>query len=98
MISLRGYLLLKIKSTKTRIQTFLSNYYLDFTSFKYSNIQFLSYSLRLQNSTITFKRYYLFSKYWTPLMIQINPATIPLHQPLKLGRRWGGDAWLKKQW
>lgn len=98
MLSLRGRLLLKLAVIKSDIKDKFATFYLDFTTDKYSNIQYLSHKLNPSSCCITFKRYYLFSKYWTPIMKQINPATIPIKRPIKLGLRWGGDAWLKKQY
>lgn len=98
MLSLRGRILLKLAFIKSNICDWFGTWYLDFTTFKYTNIQYLPTKLKPPQVGCTFTRYYIFSKYWTPIMYQINPATIPLKRPIKLGRRWGGDAWLKKQY
>ena len=37
-----------------------------------------------------FARYYLSGRYWTPVLIRVNPGDLPLKRPVRLGRRWGG--------
>ena len=83
-------------SFKHNIITYCQNFYLDFTSHIYTNIQYLKYPE--QSTTTVFTRYQLFNRWWTPVMYSINPATIQIKRPVNLGRRWGGDAWLKKQY
>ena len=98
MLSLRGRILLKLAFIKSNIRDWFCTWYLDFTLAKYTNIQCMTDDFKIGAYCRTFTRYYLFSKYWTPLMKQINPAIIDIKRPIKLGRRWGGDAWLKKQY
>lgn len=98
MLSLRGRILLKLAFIKSNIRDWFATFYLDFTSTKYSNIQYMTTKLKPASYCITFTRYYLFSKYWTPIMKQTNPATIAIKRPTKLGLRWGGDAWNKHQY
>jgi len=98
MLSFRGRILVILAIYKSHVRDWFATFYFDFTSYKYSNIQYMTSKLKPSPYCTTFTRYYFFSKFWTPVMYKINPATIDIKRPVKLGRRWGGDAWLKKQW
>lgn len=94
-LSLRGKIFLNLAFIKSKIRSWFMTWYLDFTTLKYTNIQYMSAQFKLSLVCSTFQRYYFLSHWWTPIMYQINPATIPIKQPVKLGMRWGGEAWLK---
>lgn len=98
MLSFRGRILITLAVYKSKIRDWFATFYLDFTSYKYSNIQHMTHKHKLKSYCDTFTRYYLFARFWTPIMKQINPATIAIKRPTKLGLRWGGAAWNKHQY
>lgn len=38
---------------------------------------------------MTYVRYYIGGRYWTPVLIKVNPRDLSIRRPRKLGRRWG---------